>query len=80
MISYVLYSIIRRSMVEHERPGDHRRRIDRSLPLTPIPLPEELATFLREGPRYLCLPHLTSEGTAYIVKAPGRAIIARTRL
>jgi len=41
---------------------------------TPIPLPEELAGFLREQGPFACVTQATDLETSYIIKAPAREI------
>lgn len=67
-------------MTERHRPrGEHHRHGGRSSePLHPIPLPPDLAEFLRHQGPYACLTHATDQGTCYVLKAPA-AEIARAR-
>lgn len=56
-------------------PFEHEpRRRHPSEPLTPIPLPPELADFLRTQPGITCLTQASDRGTLYVVKAPAREI------
>lgn len=48
--------------------GRHEAQPDQ--PLSPIPLPDELADFLREQGPFACLTHETDRGTAFVIKAP----------
>src|SRR5579885_1660372 len=53
-----------------DRPGPSPFQPDHGEPLFPARLPPDLAAFLREQQDYACLMHATSEGTAYVIKAP----------
>jgi len=44
-------------------------------PLMPIELTPELADFLRRQPHYACVTHATSEGTAYVIRAPAADLV-----
>jgi len=41
----------------------------------PIELTPELADFLRRQPHYACVTHATSEGTAYVIRAPAADLV-----
>lgn len=45
-----------------------------SEPASPVPLPEELAEFLREQEPFACVTQATDQGTAFIIKAPAHEI------
>jgi hypothetical protein len=49
------------------RPSDNDPRI-------PVALTPELADFLRTQPVYACIAQGTSEGTAFLIKTPARAV------
>ncbi|HCF99681.1 MAG TPA: hypothetical protein DEV93_03965 [Chloroflexi bacterium] len=43
-------------------------------PLAPFQLPPELADFLRRADRYACVTQATDQGTAFVLKVPGREL------
>src|SRR5262249_51625239 len=55
--------------------GDSRYHPDQQPPLAPFELPPELAAFLAPY-KLACVSHATSEGTAYVIKAPTREIVS----
>ena len=54
---------------------DPRHRPHPSDPLVPIALTPELADFLRGRQAYACVAQATSEGTAYVIRAPAAELV-----
>ena len=54
---------------------DPRHRPHPSEPLIPVELTPELADFLRRQHGYVCVTQATSEGTAYVVRAPAADLV-----
>jgi len=54
--------------------NDPREQPHPSDPLVPVELTPELADFLRRQHGYACVTQATSEGTAYVLRVPGREL------